>query len=112
MPDNPSKARDLAAIKAGWELNYTIARQPNFAGNRIVQAALANAEASDAAFLAAVAEADAAHGFRIIKTYRHVRRTAASSEKAHAALRAAIERAEACDEIGIGTSSSVLRSSH
>lgn len=91
------QAADLAALKAGWELNYAIASHPNFASNRIVQAALANAKASDAAFLAAVAEADTARGFRIIKTYRHVRRTAALSEKAHATLRVAIERAEAYD---------------
>jgi hypothetical protein len=94
MSDTRTKEADLAAIKARCELNYTVASHPMFASNPIVIAALANAKASDAAFLAAVAEADAARGFRIWSTYRHVRQAGAASDSAHAALRAAIESAE------------------
>jgi hypothetical protein len=95
MPDTRTKDADLAAIKARCELNYTIASHPNFSGNPIVIAALANAKACDAAFLAAVVEADAARGFRRLSASRHVRQACAASDSAHAALRAAVESAEA-----------------
>src|ERR1700737_1212597 len=94
MSDARTKEADLAAIKARCELNCTVASHPTFASNPIVIAALANAKASDTAFLAAVAEADAARGFRIWSTYRHVRQACAASDSAHVALRAAIESAE------------------
>jgi hypothetical protein len=94
MSDTRSKEADLAALKASAELNYSVASHPMFAGNPIVIAALANAKASDAAFFAAVVEADAARGLRIWSAYRHVRRASAASDKAHAALRAAVESAE------------------
>jgi hypothetical protein len=94
MPDTRTKDADLAAIRARCELNYTVAGHPKFAGNQIVMAALATAKASEAAFLAAVAEADAARGFRIWSAYRHCREACAAADSAHAALRAAIEIAE------------------
>jgi hypothetical protein len=94
MPDSRTKDADLAAIKARCELNYTIASHPKFADDQIVMAALANAKASETAFLAAVAEADVARGFRIWGAYRHCRQECAAADSAHAALRAAIESAE------------------
>jgi hypothetical protein len=94
MPDAQTKDADLAAIKARCDLNYTIASDPKFAGNRIVMAALNNAKASEAAFLAAVAEADTARGFRIWGAYRHCRQACAAVDSAHATLRATIESAE------------------
>jgi len=94
MSNIRTKEADLAAIKARCELNYTIANHPKFSSNPIVKAALANAKASEAAFLAAVAEADAARGFRIWSTYRHVRETCVVADEAHAALRAVVELAE------------------
>jgi hypothetical protein len=94
MPDTRTKDADLAAIKARCELNYTVASHPKFAGNRIVMAAIANAKASEVAFLAAVAEADAARGFRIWGAYRHCRQACAVADSAHASLRGAIESAE------------------
>jgi hypothetical protein len=90
-----TKQADLAAIKAWFELNYALASQPKLADNPVVIAALANAKASETAFIAAVAEADAARGFRIWSTYRHVRQVSAQPDSAHAALRAVIESAEA-----------------
>jgi multidrug resistance efflux pump len=90
-----SKEADLAAIKARVELNYAVASHPMFAGNPIVVAALANAKANDAAFFAAVVEADAARGLRVWSAYRHLRQASAASDKAHATLRAAVESAEA-----------------
>jgi hypothetical protein len=95
MPDNPTKEADLAAVKARMEMNYAIAGHPQFAGNPIVSAALANAKASDAAFLTALAEVEAERNFfRMWKTHRHFREACAAADQAHAALRAAIESAE------------------
>jgi hypothetical protein len=91
-----SKEVDLAAVKARMELNYSIASHPKFAGDAIVAAALANAKASDAAFFTALAELEAERSFfRMWRTHRHFREACAAADKAHSALRAAVEFAEA-----------------
>ena len=95
MPDTTKEA-DLAAIKARIEINYAVANHPMFAGNPIVIAALANAKANDAAFFAALAEVEADRSFfRAWSTRRHFLQACAAADKAHAALRASIEIAEA-----------------
>jgi hypothetical protein len=77
------------------ELNYSIASQPNFAGNPLVAAALANAKASDAAFFAALAEVEAERNlFRVWRTHRHFREACAAADNAHATLRGLVEIAE------------------
>jgi hypothetical protein len=82
MLDARTKEADLAAIRARCELNYIIASHPKFAGNRIVLAALANAKASEAAFIAALAQADASRGIRIFGAYRHCRQACAAADHA------------------------------
>src|SRR6516225_150184 len=94
MSDIRTKEADLAAARARCELNYAVASHPKFAGNQMVMAALANAKASEAAFLAALAEADAARGFRRWSTYRHCRQACAATDRAHATLRSTVEIAE------------------
>jgi hypothetical protein len=94
MMSDRTKEADLAAIKARCELNYAIAQHSKVANNPIVIAAFASAKASEAAFLAAVAEADAARGLRIWRAYRHVRQACAAAGNAQDALCAAIETAE------------------
>jgi len=95
MADDGSEAGDLAAIKARCELNYLVASQPKFARNPRVIAAVATAKASEAALYAAVAKADAAPWFLTYGAYYHVREVNSELDKAHAALRAALEYAEA-----------------
>ena len=95
MTDARTKAADLAAIKARSELNYAVANHPMFAGNPLVAAALANAKANDAAFLAALAEVEAERNFfRMWKTHRHFRQACAAADKGHATLREVIGNAE------------------
>jgi tetratricopeptide (TPR) repeat protein len=95
MSMSDTKAADLAAIRARWELNYSVARHPMFAGIPLVAAALANAKACDAAFLAALAEVEAERNlFRMWSTHRHFRQACAASDKAHATLREVIGIAE------------------
>jgi hypothetical protein len=95
MTDARTKAADLAAIKARWELNYAVANHPMFAGNPLVAAALANAKANDAAFLAALAEVEAERNFfRMWKTHRHFRQACAAADRGHATLREVIGNAE------------------
>jgi hypothetical protein len=82
MPDTRTKEADLAAVKARMEMNYAVARHPKFAGNPTVAAALANAKASDAAFLAALAEVDAErNSFRMRRTHRHFRQACEAADK-------------------------------
>jgi hypothetical protein len=92
MTDARTKEADLAAIASAYELNYAVAA--NFADDPIVAAAVAHCKATYAAFLAAIAEADAARGFRRISTARHVRRTSEATDAAQASLRAAVHEAE------------------
>ena len=96
MTDAATKEADLASIKTRYELAFAIANQPKIASNPVVIAALAHAKATYAAFLAALAEADAAHGFRILSTYRHVHQTGNAADSAFAALGAAIVSAPWC----------------
>jgi len=92
MTDSRTKKADLAAIAATCEMNYAVASQ--FSDDPIVVAAVARCKATYAAFIAAMAEADAARGFRRISTTMHVRRACAAADAAQAALRIAVENAE------------------
>jgi hypothetical protein len=89
-----TKEADLAAVTATCELNIAVASHPKFADNLIVVAAIANAKANHAAFIAAVKDADAARGFRRLSAYSHVRRACAASDGAQKALIAAVRAAE------------------
>jgi hypothetical protein len=95
MPDLRTKDADLAAIKARFESNYAlIASDPKIASNPLVIAALANAKDTDAAFYAALENVEAKRNFlHWWNTYRHFRQASVAAEKAHDALRAAVERA-------------------
>jgi hypothetical protein len=95
MADDGSAEGDLAAIKARCEMNHLVAGQPKFARNPQVIAAAAGARASEAAFYAAVAKADAAPWFLMYGASCHVREVHAELDRAHAALRAALDGAEA-----------------
>ena len=99
MPNSRTKDADLAAIKARFESNYAlIASDSKIASNPIVIAALANAKASEAALYAALADVDAKRNFfRVGLTHRRFRQAGVAAEKAHDALRAAIEIAKAGD---------------
>jgi hypothetical protein len=90
-----SRDADLAAIKARYESDYAlIAGDPKIANNPRIVAALAKAKASDAAFYAALEDAEAKRNFlRRWNTYRHFRQASVTAEKAHDALRAAVEGA-------------------
>jgi len=72
------------------------ASDPKIANNPLVIAALANAKASDAAFYAALENMEAKRTFfHRWSAYRHFRQASLKAEKAHDALRAAVERARA-----------------
>jgi hypothetical protein len=92
MTDARTKEADLAAIAAACELNYVIAS--HFPNDPIVVAAVTHCKATYAAFVAAMAEADAARGFRRISTAGHVRRACRAADAAQAALRVAVEQVE------------------
>ena len=89
-----SKDADLAAIKTRYESDYAlIASDPKIVNDPLVIAAIANAKASDAAFYAALEDVEAKRNFlHRWNTYRHFRQTSVAAEKAHDALRAAVER--------------------
>jgi hypothetical protein len=90
-----TKEADLAAAKARMKMNYAVANHPQFAGNPIVAAALANAKASDAAFFSALAEVEAERSFlRMWRTHRHFRQVCAAADQAHEALRVAVTISE------------------
>jgi hypothetical protein len=95
MADDASEQGDLAAIRARCEMNYLVASQPKFAHNPLVIAAVASAKASEAAFHAAAAKADAAPWFLMYGAHCHVRETCAALDRDQAALRAALQCAEA-----------------
>ena len=94
-----SRDADLVAIKARFKSNYAlVASDPKIASNPHVIAALANAKAGEAALYAALADVDAERNlFRMGSTHRRFRQAGVAAEKAHDALRAAIEIAEEGD---------------
>jgi hypothetical protein len=95
MADDGSEDGNLDAIKARCEMNYLVAGQPKFARNPLVNAAVASAKASEAALHAAVAKADAAPWFLMYGAHCRVREVHAELDRAHAALRATLESAQA-----------------
>jgi hypothetical protein len=100
------KEADLAAIKARFEFNYALVdSEPTIAADPLVGAAVANCKASHAAFVQAVADADAARQFTGLKAFRiwgadkRVREMCAAADQAFRGLRFAIEQAEARESV-------------
>ena len=96
MTNARTKEADLAAIATKVEFNCNLART-NFGNDPLVMAAVANVKATYEAFLAAVAEADAARFFRRLSADRHVRQCSMAADQAFHALRFAMEQAEEQD---------------
>ena len=93
MTDARTKEADLAAIASKVKFNCTLATT-NFGDDPLVMAAVDNVKATHEAFLAAVAEADAARFLRRLSADRHVRQCSMAADRAFHALRFAMEQAE------------------